>query len=176
MGLPTAASYLMVVFVAGPAMMKLGVELLQTHLFVFYYAVLSAITPPVALAVFAAAAIAKVSPVRLAGNALRLSIVAFLLPLAWVYHPEINLQNITASTVLPTISYIVCLLGATLAVAAGHIGYFKGKLSIPVRVILFIGAGMVLSVNWMIIVAGIAMVSATLCANYLTVRKTVKTA
>ncbi|HBT40925.1 MAG TPA: hypothetical protein DEB21_02470, partial [Rhodospirillaceae bacterium] len=62
MGLPTAASYLMVVFVAGPAIMNLGVETLQTHLFVFYYAVLSAITPPVALAVFAAAAIAKVSP------------------------------------------------------------------------------------------------------------------
>ncbi len=56
MGLPTAASYIMVIFVAGPAIMELGVGLLQTHLFVFYYAVLSAITPPVALAVFAAAA------------------------------------------------------------------------------------------------------------------------
>jgi len=144
MGLPTAASYLMVVFVAGPAMMKLGVELLQTHLFVFYYAVLSAITPPVALAVFAAAAIAKVSPVRLAGNALRLSLVAFLLPLAWVYHPEINLQNITAANILPTLFYIFCLLGAALGVAAGHIGFFKKRLPIIARAFLFIGGGMVI--------------------------------
>lgn len=176
MGLPTAASYLMVVFVAGPAMMKLGVPLLQTHLFVFYYAVLSAITPPVALAVFAAAAIAKVSPVRLAGNALRLSIVAFLLPLAWVYHPEINLQNITLATAFPTIFYIICLLGATLAVAAGHIGYFKGKISLPVRVVLFLGGGLVLSVDWKLITIGIVILSVILSMNYLAFRQTLKTA
>jgi TRAP transporter 4TM/12TM fusion protein len=170
MGLPTAASYLMVVFVAGPAMMKLGVELLQTHLFVFYYAVLSAITPPVALAVFAAAAIAKVSPVRLAGNALRLSIVAFFLPLAWVYHPEINLQNITLETAIPTLGYVVCLLAAALAVAAGHIGYFKGHLSLPLRVLLFVGGGMILSVDWYIIGIGVAIISVILWANFSMIR------
>jgi TRAP transporter 4TM/12TM fusion protein len=145
MGLPTAASYLMVVFVAGPAIMKLGVDLLQTHLFVFYYAVLSAITPPVALAVFAAAAIAKVSPIKLAGNALRLSLVAFFLPLAWVYHPEINLQHLSAANFLPTFIYIFCLLIASLGVAAGHIGYLKVGIRLPARFLLIAGAGMVLS-------------------------------
>ena len=88
MGLPTAASYLMVIFVAGPAIMELGVSKLSTHLFVFYYAVLSAITPPVALAIFAAAAITKEKPVALALNALRLASVGFVLPIAWVYHPK----------------------------------------------------------------------------------------
>ena len=86
MGLPTAASYLMVIFVAGPAIMELGVSQLSTHLFVFYYAVLSAITPPVALAIFAAAAIAKENPIPLALNALRLASVGFVLPIAWVYN------------------------------------------------------------------------------------------
>lgn len=171
MGLPTAASYLMVVFVAGPAMMKLGVALLQTHLFVFYYAVLSAITPPVALAIFAAAAIAKASPVHLAGNALKLSIVAFLLPLAWVYHPEINLQDLNSSNALSTFSYIGCLIVASLGVAAGHIGFFKSKLSFIVRGLLFIGSGLVLATNWMLIAAGTSIVLIMLIFNYMSYKR-----
>lgn len=165
MGLPTAASYLMVVFVAGPAMMKLGVALLQTHLFVFYYAVLSAITPPVALAVFAAAAIAKVSPMKLAANALRLSIVAFLLPFAWIYHPEINLENLSAGTLLPTFSYIACLLVGTVGIAAGQIGFFKRRLMLPQRTVLLCGSGMVLTTDWRLIVTGVVLIGTILLTN-----------
>jgi len=176
MGLPTAASYLMVVFVAGPAMMKLGVELLQTHLFVFYYAVLSAITPPVALAVFAAAAIAKVSPVKLAGNALRLSIVAFFIPMVWVYHPEINLQNLTAANVFPTFGYALCLLIATIGVAAGHIGYLKTRLLIPERLLIVVSGGMILASSWTVILTGTSIILALLCMNILRSRRVLQTA
>lgn len=175
MGLPTAASYLMVVFVAGPAMMKLGVELLQTHLFVFYYAVLSAITPPVALAVFAAAAIAKVSPVKLAGNALRLSIVAFFIPMAWVYHPEINLQQLTATNAFPTFSYALCLLIATIGVAAGHIGYLKTHLLLPERLLVIVGGGMILASSWIIILAGVLIILILLSINVLRSRRALQT-
>jgi len=80
MGLPTAASYLMVIAIAGPAIIKLKVSVLATHLFVFYFAVMSAITPPVALAVFAAAAIAQVSVIPIALISMRLCLVAFILP------------------------------------------------------------------------------------------------
>ena len=176
MGLPTAASYLMVVFVAGPAMMKLGVDLLQTHLFVFYYAVLSAITPPVALAVFAAAAIAKVSPVKLAGNALRLSIVAFFLPLVWVYHPEINLQGLTSAIILPTSAYVLSLLVAVLGVAAGHIGFFKSRISLIGRGLLILGGGMVLAPNWTVILGGVILVAIILSGNYLKNNRTLQVA
>ena len=156
MGLPTAASYLMVVFVAGPAIMKLGVDTLQTHLFVFYYAVLSAITPPVALAVFAASAIAKESPVKLAGNALRLSIVAFVIPIAWIYHPEINLQDVTSANVVQTAAYIVALIVATIGVTAGHIGFFRQMLTWPERGLLIVSGAAVLSPTWQIVAAGAA--------------------
>lgn len=176
MGLPTAASYLMVVFVAGPAIMKLGVALLQTHLFVFYYAVLSAITPPVALAVFAAAAIAKTSPIKLAGNALRLSIVAFCLPLAWVYHPEINLQELSADNLLPTVSYAISLLVATIGVAAGHIGFLKVPISWPERVMLLLGGGMVLAQSWAIILLGVSVILVLLSINVLRSRRVIQTA
>ena len=155
MGLPTAASYLMVVFVAGPAIMKLGVPLLQTHLYVFYYAVLSAITPPVALAVFAAAAISKTSPVKLAGNALKLSIVAFVLPIAWIYHPEINLQELSLETALPTFGYVLALIIAMLGVTAGHIGYFRQALSFSERVVLIVAGIVILTPYWGLIIVGV---------------------
>ena len=171
MGLPTAASYLMVVFVAGPAIMKLGVGTLQTHLYVFYYAVLSAITPPVALAVFAAAAIAKESPVFLAGNALRLSIVAFVLPIAWIYHPEINLQGVTIANIVPTVTYILAVILATIGVTAGHIGYFRQPLTWLERGLLIAGGGAVLAPSWPIISTGVLGITIILTFRHLKERR-----
>lgn len=166
MGLPTAASYLMVVFVAGPAIMKLGVPLLQTHLYVFYYAVLSAITPPVALAVFAASAIAKASPIKLAGNALKLSIVAFVLPIAWIYHPEINLQDLSAGNAVPTIGYVLALVVAMLGVTAGHIGFFKHELSFLERFALIAAGAAILAPNWTIVLLGVLIIVFILGLHY----------
>ncbi|WP_404326453.1 TRAP transporter fused permease subunit [Cobetia sp. UIB-001] len=140
MGLPTAASYLMVIFVAGPAILDLGIGLLQTHLFVFYYAVLSAITPPVALAVFAAAAITGDRSISIALSALRLSVVAFLLPFAWVFHPEINLEALSAGN-LPMLVLIIAMMAlATLAISAANVGFFKRSLKGWERLVLA-GAG-----------------------------------
>ena len=166
MGLPTAASYLMVVFVAGPAIMQLGVPLLQTHLYVFYYAVLSAITPPVALAVFAASAIAKASPIQLAGNALKLSIVAFVLPIAWIYHPEINLQDLSAENAVPTIGYVLALVVAMLGVTAGHIGFFKRELSLLERCALIAAGAAILAPSFTIVLLGVLVIVFILGLHY----------
>jgi TRAP transporter 4TM/12TM fusion protein len=161
MGLPTAASYIMVIFVAGPAIMELGVGLLQTHLFVFYYAVLSAITPPVALAVFAAAAIARTPPIPLALNAIRLCFVGFVLPMAWVYHPEINLESLSLETAPFILAQVIALIIAVVAVTASHIGYFVSKVSLIERIILLIGGALVLYPDPMI-EAGGAIAAATI--------------
>lgn len=139
MGLPTAASYLMVIFVAGPAIMELGVSKLSTHLFVFYYAVLSAITPPVALAIFAAAAIAKENPIALALNALRLASVGFVLPIAWVYHPEIII-GADGTGILDALTYVPILLIGITALSAAHVGHLFRRLTIPERLVLAVGA------------------------------------
>lgn len=139
MGLPTAASYLMVIFVAGPAIMELGVSKLSTHLFVFYYAVLSAITPPVALAIFAAAAIAKENPIALALNALRLASVGFILPIAWVYHPEIII-GADGTDILDALSYMPLLMIGIIALSAAHVGHLFRKLTMPERLVLAVGA------------------------------------
>ena len=132
MGLPTAASYLMVIFVAGPAIMELGVSKLSTHLFVFYYAVLSAITPPVALAIFAAAAIAKENPIGLALNALRLASVGFVLPIAWVYHPEIVI-GADGTGLLDALTYVPLLLVAIVGLSAAHVGHLFRPLTMAER-------------------------------------------
>ena len=166
MGLPTAASYLMVVFVAGPAIMQLGVPLLQTHLYVFYYAVLSAITPPVALAVFAASAIAKASPIQLAGNALKLSFVAIVLPIAWIYHPEINLQDLSAENALPTIGYVLALVVAMLGVTAGHTGFFKRQLSLLERCALIAAGAAILAPSLTIVLLGVMIIVFVLGLHY----------
>ena len=139
MGLPTAASYLMVIFVAGPAIMELGVSKLSTHLFVFYYAVLSAITPPVALAIFAAAAIAKEKPVALALNALRLASVGFVLPIAWVYHPEIII-GADGTGILDALPYLPLLMIGIAALSAAHVGHLFRQLNMPERLVLAVGA------------------------------------
>ncbi len=143
MGLPTAASYLMVIFVAGPAIMELGVSQLSTHLFVFYYAVLSAITPPVALAIFAAAAIAKENPIPLALNALRLASVGFVLPIAWVYHPEIVI-GADGTGVVDALLYVPMLMVGIAGLSAAHVGHLFRRLAIPERIALAAGAVAVL--------------------------------
>ncbi|MBV0934265.1 TRAP transporter permease [Marinobacterium weihaiense] len=93
MGMPTVPAYLVIILVMGPAVQALGVELIAAHLFVVYYAVLSAVTPPVALAAFAAAPIAQANPLRVSVTSLRLAVIGFLIPFAFVYQPSMLLIN-----------------------------------------------------------------------------------
>lgn len=142
MGLPTAASYLMVIFVAGPALMELGVDKLTANMFVFYYAVLSAITPPVALAVFAAAAIAKTNPMGLAITAVRIAAVGFILPLLWVYHPPLLVKP--GSDVVALIWYLPIVLIAIVVFSASQIGYLFRPLRLLERLVLFAGGALLI--------------------------------
>ncbi len=175
MGLPTAASYLMVVFVAGPSLMELGVSLLQAHFFVFYYAVLSAITPPVALAVFAAAAIAREKPFIIAGNAMRLSTVAFLLPIIWIYHPEIFLDTLNLNEVPFFLAVLGALLLAIVGFNAAHVGHFFSRLTIGHRIFLIAGAGAAVYTDPWIQTGGCALLAFVLAERLLAARRSPKT-
>lgn len=140
MGLPTAASYLMVVSIAGPALIKLNVSTLATHLFIFYFAIMSAITPPVALAAFAAAAIAQVPVISIARISLRLCLVAFILPFMWIYHPEILLQDLHPALWAHTLGGIAAILAGTAALAGMQVGHFRGPMSLLERILLGLAA------------------------------------
>jgi TRAP-type uncharacterized transport system fused permease subunit len=91
MGVPTGAAYLMIAIVLGPVLNKLGLSVMAAHLFVVYFGVLSVVTPPVALAAFAAAPIAGANPMETGWQATRLAIAGFIIPYLFVFHPDLLL-------------------------------------------------------------------------------------
>ncbi len=93
MGLPTTSAYILGAALGVPALAKIGIMPLAAHLFVFYYAIISNITPPVALAAYAAASIAGSPPNRTGFAACRLGILAFIVPFAFCYDPGLLLEH-----------------------------------------------------------------------------------
>ncbi|MBB3149242.1 TRAP transporter 4TM/12TM fusion protein [Phyllobacterium trifolii] len=93
MGIPTIPNYIITSSLAGPALLELGVPLLVSHMFVFYFGIMADLTPPVALAAFAAAPMAKVSGMKIAVQATKLAIAGFIVPFMAVYTPALMLQD-----------------------------------------------------------------------------------
>jgi len=93
MGMPTTAVYVVVALTLAPALAKLGITPIAAHMFVFYYAMLSMITPPVCIASFAGAAIAGASPMRTGYASMRLGIIAYLIPFVFVFDPLLLFQG-----------------------------------------------------------------------------------
>ncbi len=102
MGAPTTANYLITSTITAGAIIGLGFEPLAAHMFAFYFGIIADVTPPVALAAIAGAAIAKAKPIKTAFNATKLAIGAFLIPYMFVYNPQMLMIN----TNLPTVLYI----------------------------------------------------------------------
>ncbi len=123
MGLPTAAAYVITASVMAPALVEMGVPLLAAHMFVFYYACLSAITPPVALAAFAGAGVAGAKPLEVAFLSVKLGISAFIVPFMFAYNPTLLLKG---SIVGIVISVFTSLVG-TFALATSVQGWFWGR-------------------------------------------------
>lgn len=125
MGLPTLPAYLIIVLILGPAIVQLGkdagVTLLAVHLFVFYFAALSSLTPPVALAAYAAAPIAGARPFETAIQSVRISLVSFVIPFVFVFNPSLLL--IDAFNTLDFIWVVLRLLLAIWMIATGFAGY-----------------------------------------------------
>lgn len=107
MGLPTPVAYLLTAVLAGPALTMMGVSLLAAHLFILYYASLSTITPPVAVAAYAAAGIAGDSPIRTGFTAMRLASVAFIIPFMFVYQPALLLASSFTEIILAVLTSII---------------------------------------------------------------------
>ncbi|MBI5967697.1 MAG: TRAP transporter permease [Deltaproteobacteria bacterium] len=136
MGLPTVACYIILAIISAPAIVELGVMPLAAHLFVFYFGIIAAITPPVALAAYVGAGIAGANPMRTGFIACRLGLAAFLLPYMFIYGPAILMKGNPQDIVLAAISGVVGIW----ALAAGLQGYFRQPLVMWQRVILLIAA------------------------------------
>jgi TRAP transporter 4TM/12TM fusion protein len=93
MGIPTIPNYIITSSIAAPALLKLGVPLIVSHMFVFYFGIMADLTPPVALAAFAAASIAKASPMKIGFKATQIAVAGFVVPYMAVYDPALMLQG-----------------------------------------------------------------------------------
>jgi TRAP transporter 4TM/12TM fusion protein len=138
MGIPTIPNYIITASIAGPALLALGVPLIVSHMFVFYFGILADLTPPVALACFAAAPIARENGLRISMEAIKVAAAGFVIPFMAVYSPALMLQDggpLAESIGFPlAVAYII--LKATLAIGlwgAAVVGFLGGKLSWPER-------------------------------------------
>jgi TRAP transporter 4TM/12TM fusion protein len=121
-GVPTTPTYIILAAIVAPALAQLGVPQLATHFFVFYYGVLADVTPPVALAAFAAAGIARSEPMRTGTTAFRLSMGKALVPFAFVFSPVLLLIDFTwPAFLIALVSVVVAVLG----LGAAYTGYVR---------------------------------------------------
>ncbi len=117
-GIPTTANYIIMVTVAAPTLVQLGVQPLVAHFFVFYYGVLADITPPVALAAYAAAGMAGSDPFKTGNTAFRLGLGKVLVPFVFVFSPSLLLVTQGFSWSEFSVTFIGCVLGITILGAA----------------------------------------------------------
>jgi hypothetical protein len=110
MGMPVTACYLLLAILAAPAMVKLGVDPLKGHLFVFYYGTFSFLTPPVCLAVYAASALAEVPMVATGIQAMKLAIAGYLVPFVFLYKPGLILQGTLTEIALALFEGVVAVI------------------------------------------------------------------
>ena len=120
MGLPSAVCYLLMATLVGPVLSDLGIVPLGAHLFIFYFGMMSMVTPPVALAAYTAAAIAKASIMQTGVTAFRFALVGFALPYAFVLHPELLLLSSDFTAIIANILVVLLGIFPLSAAAAGH--------------------------------------------------------
>lgn len=141
MGMPTLPAYLIIALVLGPAIEIMGISPLSAHMFVFYYGVASSITPPVALAAYAAAPIAGANPLKTGIMAVRLGMAKFLVPFLFVYNPVLLLvegfEPVTFALVLGRVVLAFWLISSALT------GFERTRLS-AWDIVLRAGAGLML--------------------------------
>ena len=154
MAMPSLPAYVLLAVLVAPAMVQLGIDVMAAHLFIFYFACIALITPPVAGAAYAAAAIVSADPFRTGWTASRLAIIAYIVPFLFVFFPALLLKG---SLVEIMISFATAVFGCFL-LAGALTGYLYRGLS-PIKRILFTitGVGLLVPIQSHLIVLGLAV-------------------
>jgi len=154
MGVPTTANYVITSTIAAPILVQMGVPVLAAHMFVFYFGIIADVTPPVALAAFAGAGIARSDPMKTAVNASKLAIAAFLIPYIFVLSPSLLLIDTTLPKVL--LMMTTSLIGMT-AIAAAVSGYLITRAQWTERILFFVGGLLMIDPNPLTDLAGLGL-------------------
>ena len=136
MGLPTTAAYIITAILGVPALTDMGVSPLQAHMFIFYFAIISFITPPVAISAYAASGIAGTNAMNTGFQSFKLGLAGFIVPFLFLYSPSIVLEGSVMQIILNSLT---ALLGVN-ALAGGLVGWFFMPLKIWLRLV-FLGRG-----------------------------------
>jgi len=143
MGIPTIPNYIITSSIAAPALLKLGVPLIVSHMFVFYFGIMADLTPPVALAAFAAASIARASPMKIGFKATQIAIAGFVVPYMAVYDPALMLQGHWTAV---SVAYVFFKALVAISLwAAMTIGYLWRPISLSGRIFAFVAAAMLVA-------------------------------
>ncbi len=155
-GLPTTAAYIMASAVAIPALSLLNIKGLVAHMFIFHFATRSSLTPPVALAAYAAANIAKTSPMRVGLEAVKLGIITFIIPFVFVFKPELLLV-VKEAPVMSLAWLILIAIIAASSISIGIAGYMKDHIPTIQRAVFMVG-------GFILLYSGSTIVDAALAA------------
>ena len=161
LGMPTTPSYIVMVSLLVPAIIKLGATAPAAHMFAFYFAILSAITPPVALAVFAAAGLAKTDLWKAGLAAMRVAAPAYLVPFMFVYEPSLLMQGDVTTIVT---SSVTAALGV-MCLAAGLVGHFRRGCAWWERALLVAAALLLIKPGYLTDIVGLILLGVVVAAQ-----------
>ena len=173
MGIPTTATYIVLATMAAPALEKLGVAPIAAHLFVFYFGIVADITPPVALAVYTGAAIAKSDPWKTGLEAVKLALGAFLVPYIFAMSPQLVLVGATAGGVA---LMLVTSVTGMVALGAGVSGFWSTNLRWWERLALVAGGLLLVDPGLLTDVIGAVLVAAAFALQFVRYRAAVRVA
>ena len=160
LGMPTTASYIICAAIIAPGLVEMGVGAMAAHLFVLYFANMSNITPPVALAAYAASGIARANPLSVGVKAFKLGLAGFLIPFAWIYGPQLimNGSPLQVAYAAATAFIGVLALGASLqgVIGSSTLGAFS-RLCIAAAAVLLVFPDVPTDAVALIIIAAVAM-------------------
>lgn len=162
MGLPTTPAYIVLVALLVPALVKLGVQIEAAHLFVLYFAVLSAITPPVALAVYAANGISRAGLVETSVAAVKLGLTGFIIPFMFVFAPSLLLMGEWGEVLL---TIVTACAGVVCLAASLHKYFFFGPTRLWERAMLLVSAFLLIKPGIITDLVGVGLIGSTILSQ-----------
>ena len=165
MGVPTTANYCIMAATCAPILVRMGVPAIAAHFFVFYFGIVADLTPPVALAAYAGAAIAQANPMKTAITATKLAIGAFIVPYVFALNPALLFIDTTA---LDDVIIVITSLVGIFAVSASLEGYFLHNMPWYQRVICLVGGLLLIYPGVITDTIGLLMVALVFAIQYFT--------
>ena len=169
MGVPTTANYCIMASTCAPILIKMGIPVVAAHFFVFYFGIVADITPPVALAAYAGAAIAKANPMKTGINATKLAIAAFIVPYIFAYSPAMLFDNV--SSAFEVVQIVVSALIGLFGVAAALNGFVYKKIPMLFRLAMAAGGLCMMIPGTASDVVGLVMVGGIVLIQRMSVRR-----